>query len=378
MVDNGKPPVLIVVQLPGGNDFMNTVVPYGDGQYYDHRPTVHVEEDRVLPIDDEIGINADASPIKELYDLGNVAIVQGVGYPNTSRSHFRSTYIWYTCEPDKVSTVGWLGKAVRDIDPGKENIVTGVNFGKGLPVAFAAPGVPITSVSDLTNLGVMTSLPEATERDGILERFKEMYAPGVGTGPVMDYLTETGLGLLKGEDILKSAPDSYESGVEYASDPFSRSLREVAQVHLADLGTRIFYTSHAGNYDTHSNQAPVHENALKELSRAIMDFFQDLEAHEAADNVLMLVWTEFGRRVQDNGSGTDHGAGGGAFLIGSKVNGGLYGQYPSLKPGDLSEGEDLAHTYDFRGLYGTILEQWMDLEASPIVGGNFEQLPVFE
>ena len=167
----------------------------------------------------------------------------------------------------------------------------------------------------------MTSIPDPNRRNLSLERFKKMYAPVAGTGPVMDYLSETGQGVLSGADDLKKAPAMYKSDVEYASNPLAKSLRDIARVHLADLGTRVFHTSH-GDYDTHSRQEMTHEQDMVELSRAIVDFFQDLEEHDAADNVLMLVWTEFGRRLADNGSGTDHGSGGGAFLIGNMVSGG--------------------------------------------------------
>jgi uncharacterized protein (DUF1501 family) len=373
---NGKPPVLVVVQLSGGNDFMNTVVPYSNPLYYDHRPAMAISEDRVMPINDEVGFHPSVEPLKELYDEGKVAVVQGVGYPDSSRSHFRSMYIWHTCEPVKISTEGWLGMTVGQLDPDKENVLTAVNFGRGLPQALVSRGVPVTSVADLGNYGLMTGLTDTDQRMEALDRFKEMYAPAVGTGPVMDYLSETGLGVLSGADILKKAPAMYESEVEYAGNEIATSLRDVAKVHLADLGTRVFYTQHGG-YDTHSNQVPTHDNLISDATRAIMDFLQDLEDHDAADNVSVLVFTEFGRRVADNGSGTDHGSGGGAFIIGNHVNGGLYADYPSLKVSDLSDGEDLAHTYDYRGMYASILEQWIGLEPDPIVGGNFEQLPIF-
>jgi len=370
-----KDPVLVVVQLSGGNDFMNTVVPYSDPHYYDHRPTLGVREDNLIPISEDLAFHANAAPFKEFWDDDKLAIVQGVGYPNGSRSHFRSMYIWHTCEPEKISTEGWLGMTTGQIDPDKENVLTSVNFGRGLPQALVSKGVPVTSVGNLDNYGLMTGLDNDTDRNEALERFKEMYAPAVGTGPVMDYLSETGLGVLQGAEVLKKVPGMYQSGVEYAGNEIARGLRDVARVHLADLGTRIFYTTH-NNYDTHSNQGPTHSTLLGDLSRAIKDFFQDLEDHDAADNVAMLVFTEFGRRVADNGSGTDHGAGGGAFLIGNQVNGGLYAEYPSLAPTALIDGEDLQHTYDYRGMYSSILEQWVGLDAVPIVGGSFEQIPL--
>ena len=375
MAAHSKPPVLVVVQLTGGNDFLNTLVPYENGIYHDARPTVGVAEDAVIPIDGTLGFHPELAPLNERYGQGKVAVIQGIGYPNQSRSHFRGMDIWHTCEPEKIATEGWLGKAIRDLDPEGENVLTGVSFGRGLPRAMAAPGVPVTSVGDLDSYGVMTAIAQE-QRDEALDLFKRMYAPAVGTGIVMDYLSHTGSDVVKGADILKRAPESYSSTVEYDDNPIAKSLRDVARVHMADLGTRIFYTQQGG-YDTHASQLPTHPRLLRELSHAIDDFFRDLHEHDADDDVLMLVFTEFGRRIKDNGSGTDHGSGGGACLIGEHVKGGLYGQYPSLDPSQWLNGEDLRHHVDFRSVYSTVLEQWMGLDATPIVGGTYEQLRPF-
>ena len=376
MAGNGKRPVLVVLQLTGGNDFMNTVVPYTNPIYYDVRPKVVVPEDQVLPINDTLGFHPMMGPFKELYDQGKVAIIQGIGYPNSSRSHFRAMDIWHTCEPDEIATEGWLGKAIRELDPNKENVLTGLNLGRGLPRAMAAPGVPVSSVGDLDNYGLMSGISAREQRLEALEIFKSMYAPAIGTGPVMEYLGQTGLDVIKGADQLKVAPAMYSSEVEYADSAIAKSLRDVARVHLADLGTRIFYTQQGG-YDTHANELPDHPKLLGDLSTSVMDFFQDLRDHNASDEVVMLVFTEFGRRMPDNGSGTDHGSGGGAFIIGERVQGGLYSEYPPLERGQWENGEDLKHTIDFRGVYGTVLDQWLGVDAGPIVGGAFEQIQPF-
>ena len=375
MEATAKPTVFVVVQLTGGNDFMNTLIPYGSGAYYDSRPVIGVPRDEVLPLDDHLGFNPNFAPVKELYDAGNVAVVQGVGYPDSSRSHFRGTDIWHTAEPNKIGTEGWLGQAVAQIDPKGENPLTCVNIGRGLPRAMSKPGVPITSVGDLDNYGVMSGISAETERARALRAFEKMYSQAIGSGPVRDYVARTGMDIIRGADVLKKAPAGYVSDVEYADNPIARSLRDAARVHLADLGTRIIYAQHGG-YDTHANEVPTHPRLLSELSGAIMDFFQDLRDHDASENVAMLVFTEFGRRVRDNGSGCDHGAGGGSFVIGDRVNGGLHAEYPSLETDKLMDG-DLAHTYDFRGLYTTLLERWMGVEAAPIVGGRYEELPLF-
>ncbi len=376
MTINGKPPVLVVVQLTGGNDFLNTLVPYTDANYYDARPTVVIPQDQVLPIDDKLAFNPNAAALKDMYDSGKVAVVQGIGYANSSRSHFRAMDIWHTCEPNKVGTEGWLGRAIRDIDPNKENVLTAVNIGRGLPRALVAPGIPVTSVGDLDNVGLMTSIEERERRDLALDMFKKMYAPAIGSGPVMEYLSQTGSDVYSGADILKQAPASYTSSVEYADNPIAKSLKDVARTHIAGLGTRIFYTSHGG-YDHHANENKTHPQLLQELSGAIADFFDDLREHDAAEEVAMLVFTEFGRRMRDNGSGTDHGSGGGAFIIGERVDGGLYAEYPSVDPARWLNGEDLDWTIDFRGIYSTMLDQWLGLDPEPIVDGRFEQIHPF-
>ncbi len=368
-----KDPVLVVVQLSGGNDFMNTVIPFTEGIYYDSRPLVGMPEDKVLPITDQLALHPCLGPFRDLYNEGKVAIIQGIGYENSSRSHFRAMDIWHTCVPETIATEGWLAKVIREIDPDGNNPVTAVNFGRGLPRALAAPNVTATSVGDLDNYGLMSSIEVIEEREENLDIFKRMYTPAFGSGLVMDYLSQTGRDVLKGADILAVAPEKYTSNVEYADNAIAQSLRDVARVHTAGLGTRIFYTNHLG-YDHHAQEVPTHAKLLTELSEAIRDFLQDLRDHDAADEVTMLVFTEFGRRIKDNGSGTDHGSGGGAFMIGEKVKGGLYSEYPPLERTEWLNDEDLKHTIDFRGIYGTILEQWMGLDPVPIVGGNFEQI----
>jgi len=372
-----KDPVLVVVQLSGGNDFMNTVIPFQSGHYYDARPLVHVPTDMVLPFTDTLAFPPAAAPLRDMYLAGDVAIIQGIGYENSSRSHFRAMDIWHTCEPLKIATEGWLAKVVQEIDPQSSNPLTAISFGRGLPRALAAPGVTATSVDNLDNYGLLNSVQVAEQRQEDLSFFKRMYTPAVGTGMVLDYLAQTGNGVLSGADMLKAAPQLYSSEVVYPDCAIGKSLRDVARVHTANLGTRIFYTQHGG-YDYHAQEVPSHHRLLGELTGSLSAFMQDLREHNASDNVTVLVFTEFGRRMKDNGSGTDHGSGGGAFMIGDNIKGGLYSEYPSLEPGDWLNGEDLRHTFDFRGVYGTVLEQWLGLDPTAIVGGTYEQLHPFK
>ena len=371
MTSNKKDPVLVILQLTGGNDYFNTIIPYTDSLYKDNRPYVGIPDEDIIPLDDQLGLHPSMAPMKDLWDMGKLAIIHGVGWENSVRSHFRAMDIWHTCEPDKVGTEGWLGRATKELDPTKENVLTAVNFGNGLPRALAMPGVSVASVSDLASYGILTGL-EQDQRAVALERFERMYGPTVGAGYVMDYLSQTGLDALKGADILRTAPDMYNSTVEYAASPIGRKMRDIAQTHLANFGTRVFYTQHA-SFDTHASQMGTHAQLWKEVSAAVYDFYQDLREHDASDNVVVFMFSEFGRRVHDNGSGTDHGAGGVAFAVGDPVVAGYHGEYPSRKAEDLQFG-DLVPNIDFRGVYSTLIEDWLNLDPNPIVGGNFERL----
>jgi len=371
MTSNKKDPVLVVLQLSGGNDYLNTVIPYTDPLYWDSRPGVKIPEGDIIDLDGKFGFHPSMQVIKDIYDQGNAAIIHGVGYANSIRSHFRSMDIWHTCEPDRVGTEGWLGLAAKDIDPNKENVVTTVSIGPSMFRAVSMPGVPVACVDSLDSYGLLTGISDTQRRNTILDRFTQMYSPAIGTGLAMEYLGETGLEAMAGADILKVAPQKYSSTVEYSDTGVGRKLRDIAQVHLANLGTRIFYCEY-GSFDSHANQLGMHADLWRDTSRAVSDFFADLNEHDAADNVVMLLFSEFGRRVRDNGSGTDHGSAGVAFAIGDPVKGGQYGEYPSTKTEDLEQG-DLVPNLDFRGLYSTVLEDWLELDAKTIVKGTFEK-----
>ena len=372
MTSTKKDPVVVVLQLTGGNDYFNTIIPYTDSHYYDNRPVVKYPQDEIIKIDDQIGMAPSMGPLKELYDQGRVAIIHGAGYADSPRSHFRSMDIWHTCEPDKVGTEGWAGRLARDLDPSKENVLTAINFGHGLPRALAVPGVPVAAIADLGTYGLLTGITDTAQRAKALDLFSRMYTPTVGGGFVNDYLRATGTDAMVGADIVKIAPEKYSSNVEYPNSPIAMHLKDIAQVYLADLGTRIFYTQHA-SFDTHAGEMAAHPVLWKDISEGISAFFEDLKEHDTGDNVVMYLFSEFGRRVHDNGSGTDHGAAGVMFAIGDPVKGGLYGAMPSAAAEDLEQG-DLVPNYDFRGGYATLLEDWFGLDANPIVNGNFEKL----
>ncbi len=371
MTSTQKDPVIVVLQLTGGNDYFNTVIPHNDPLYMDNRPYIKYPLEDLIKADDELSFMPSMGPIKELYDQGKVAVINGIGYPDSPRSHFRSMDIWHTCEPDKVGIEGWAGRVTQQLDPNKENVLTAINFGHGLPRALVVPGVPVAAIADLSTYGVLTGITDQDQRSKALDLFARMYSPAIGAGAVTDYLRGTGMDALKGADVVKVAPEIYSSNVEYPSSAIASHLKDIAQVYLADLGTRIFYTSHA-TFDTHAGELNNHPILWREVSEGITAFFDDLHEHGRGDNVLMYLFSEFGRRVHDNGSGTDHGAAGAAFVIGDKVKGGMFGEYPSRKAEDLEQG-DLVPNYDFRGAYTSIVEDWMGMDAKPIVNGSFEK-----
>jgi len=374
MTSTKKDPVIIVLQLSGGNDYLNTVIPYDNPLYRDARQGVGIPDGEILKLDNNLGFHPSMGVIQGLFQKGNVAVVHGVGYPDSPRSHFRSMDIWHTCEPEKMGTEGWLGMAARDLDPRKENVVTTVSIGPSMFRAVSLPGVPVAAVDNLESYGLLTGISSELQRSKIIDRFSRMYSPTIGSDFVMDYLGDTGLEAMEGADILKVAPEIYSSSIEYADSTIARRLKNIAQIHLANVGTRVFYCDY-GSFDSHANQSGMLSQLWTDVSQAIGDFFDDLREHDAADNVIMVLFSEFGRRVKDNGSGTDHGAAGAAFVIGDPIKGGFYGEYPSLKSEDLQQG-DLVPNLDFRGFYSTLLENWLGLDANPIVKGVFEK-PMF-
>ncbi len=365
-----KKRALVVIQLAGANDALNTIIPYTNGLYYDFRPNISIAAEDVLPINEELGFNPNLEPIKALWDRGKVAVINGIGYPKPDRSHFRSMDIWHTAEPTTVGKEGWLGRVIRELDPNGDNVLTGVNFGRGLPRSLALRGVPVASVGNLATYGLFPEVDDTARKQNVLDAFGKMYGGDV-KDEVMAFLGQNGRDALHGADILRTAPEQYTSTVEYPENPIAQNLKGVAQVMFAELGTQIYYTTY-GSFDTHGGELIAHTKLWQDVSGAMSAFYQDLEEHGWENDATVLIWTEFGRRIRDNGTGTNHGSGGSAFVIGGAVQGGLFGEYPSLRPEDQLEG-DLHFNNDFRSTYSTLAERWFGLEPAPIVNGHFEQ-----
>ena len=372
MVTANRKPSLVVIQLSGGNDAMNTVVPYTNGIYHDSRKAIHLSENQVIDLNGTLGLSNSLGPMKSIWDAGNMAIIQGIGYPKPNRSHFRSMDIWHTAESDHIADSGWLGRTIRELNPDGKNVITGINFGRGLPRALHAKGVPVASVGNLATYGLMPDIADKMTRDLAVDVFARMYGPDDTRDAVLQQISNTGMGAYLGADILRAAPEAYSSTIEYQADvPIAQSLRDISQVMLADLGTRVFYTQHGG-YDTHAGELDNHAKLWNDLSTAVNDFLADLDEHERGDDAVVMIFSEFGRRIRDNGSGTDHGSGGVAFILGNSVKGGFYGEYPSLDPSEQVEG-DMRFNNDFRGTYATLLDQWMGIDPYTILNDHYEQ-----
>jgi uncharacterized protein (DUF1501 family) len=360
--------VLVVVELAGGNDGLNTVIPFENDLYHKARPNLHIAKEQVVKLSDQIGLHPALAPAGDLFKAGKLAVVQGAGYPQPDRSHFRSMEIWHTASiARKVPAAGWLGR-VLDQQPPKEDDLPGLALAGSLPQAFLADKV---SVPVVQQLDALAGAAEESPKSKLLRTLST--APTTKTEP-LGFLRRQSATLYRTAAKLHDAEQKYESDVQYPGD-LGQQLRRAAQVITADLGVRLFFTSQGG-YDTHNQQAKQHQNLFTELAGALAAFQKDLEQHKVADRVLVVAFSEFGRRVAENASaGTDHGAASCMFLAGTRVKGGLAGAYPGL---DKLDDGDLMHTVDFRSVYATLLEKWLGCEAEKVLGEKFPLLELVQ
>lgn len=380
--DGGNDRILVVLQLAGGNDGLNTVVPYADDAYHKARPKIKKSTKDILKLNDHVGLSDQLPFLHSMHEEGQLAVVQGVGYPSPNRSHFVSTSIWETADLKNRSNTGWLGRYFdNDCDNGDPTV--GVSLNKTQPEAFGA----------LKNPGISLSTPELYRwihggGDEALaeEFFAELNSPQEATGSSIEEVGKAGglagesnLAFLErvaqdarvsSEKILSLA-SKHKPKVTYDGTGISRSLNLVARMIAGGLSTRVYYVSHGG-FDTHQGQTGRHDQLLSQLDASLKSFFTDLKEQGNSDRVTLMTFSEFGRRVGENASaGTDHGKASCLFVAGQPVKGGLYGEYPSLT--DLDQG-DLKHTVDFRSVYATVVEDWLKGKAAPVVNGEFKKL----
>ncbi|MBD5656232.1 MAG: DUF1501 domain-containing protein [Candidatus Eremiobacteraeota bacterium] len=362
--------VLLVIQMGGGNDGLNTVIPYSDDSHHRARPTIAVAAPTVLKIDDRIGLNPAMSALDDLYKEGNVAIVQGVGYPNPNRSHFEATQIWETASPEGPVTSGWLGRyldrtVAKRAATADAELFTAVSLGDTIPTALIAQHVDVPAIGALGNFGYNAGKDAASKQTAgtLYDGAKP------GQSPYLDLLQQTARNAMHGGDVLEAKLASYRPAVAYPSDAFAQQLRLAAQIVSSQVGTRIIFVS-IGSFDTHAGQRAQQDRLLGYLANGLRAFYTDLAAHHLSDRVLAMTFSEFGRRVTQNASnGTDHGTAMPLFIVGGKSNGGVYGEHPSLT--DLDNG-DLKHGIDFRSVYATVLERWLGRDPSGIIAGTYD------
>jgi uncharacterized protein (DUF1501 family) len=366
-------PVLVVVQMGGGNDGLNTVVPFSRDEYYRARPKLAVPQQSVLRINGELGFHPGLKPLKALFDDGRMAVVQGVGYPNPNRSHFRSMEIWHTADPNgNGPRTGWLGR-LFDSECPTCGPTTGVAMlGAEMPLAMQGASGRAVVLDNPQGFGFQ---PVAGAGAQEVEAFRQLMQPVPGEEPMVDFLTHTAMdAILAGDEIRKVAGRLSDSAA-YPRDPFSLKLRLVSELISAGAPTRVYYVG-LGGFDTHAAQEGRHDRLLEQLGQGLDAFVKDLTQKGLLDRVLVMTFSEFGRRVAENASGgTDHGAAAPMLLIGSAVKPGIHGQHPSLT--DLDQG-DLKFQVDFRGVYATVLEQWMGVASQPILGDRFSAVEILK
>ncbi len=361
-------PVLVVIQLGGGNDYLNTVVPYTDDAYYEARPALGIPAAEVLRIDETRGFHPAMTPMKALWDEGRLGVVQAVGYPNPNRSHFRAMEIWETAvDSDVYTRYGWLGRFFDNACQGApDDAFVGLSIGRQMPQAFA----------NTSSVGISLQRPEQYRWLGTNRRDPEqeaaVYAALNGATPgadrPLDFLQRVSLNAsLSSARILELAARRRDT-VEYPESNLAGDLRIIAQMIAGGLPSRVYYASQTG-YDTHAQQDDQHGPLLADFSAALKAFCDDLAGQGNLERVMVVAFSEFGRRVRENGSrGTDHGYGGVMFVAGGAVTPGWHGQAPSLT--DLDRG-DLKHHVDFRAVYAGILRDWLKTDAAAVLGGEF-------
>ncbi len=366
----GEERVLVVINLQGGNDGLNTVVPYATPAYYTYRPTIGIRAADVLRIDSAVGLNPALGALKTLYDRGQVAIVQGVGYPNPDHSHFRSTEIWQTAVPDAYAPTGWLGRYLDRANLPKDNLFNAVALAPVLPEVLSAQRVDVPAVDTLRGYG-LTSDRDRGERAAFASVSSDTRLPF--TSPYLASVAEIEDHAERGAAELPKLVGGYTTTANYPATPLGRSLALAAQIIGSNLGTRVLYVQH-GSFDTHVSQTPTQDRLLRELADGLAAFYADLGAHGNDRRTLTMTFSEFGRRVTENANrGTDHGEAAPMFFIGGGLRGGLYGTHPSL---DRLDDGDAIFTVDFRSVYTTLIQKWFGRSPDGVIAGTFATLPL--
>ena len=384
--------ILVVLQLAGGNDGLNTVIPLGNDEYRKSRPTIGVPEASILKLDPQTGLHPSLSGLASAYQEGHLAVVQGVGYPNPNRSHFRSTEIWATAvDSNKSSNTGWIGRYF-------DNACSGCDASVGIAMASQMPQALTASVPK----GVLyqggggggkkknkKSGGAKAEADGSMMMEEDddagqaggsigmLNGPGnLGKLSALDFLERTEMDAKVSQQEIAQASGKAKNSVPYPGTRLGQNFAMVSRLIAGGMPTRIYYLS-LGGFDTHTQQAGAHERLLKEMGDAVAAFLSDLKAQGNLGRVSLMTFSEFGRRVKENASGgTDHGAAAPMFLAGGGIKSGLLGKMPSLAPQDLFDG-DVKYNTDFRSVYATVLEKHLGVKSAGILRTQFPLLGAY-
>lgn len=378
--DSAKPgakdTILVVVQLTGGNDGLNTVIPFNDPDYAKCRPTIGIKKADVKKLTDEFGLHPAMGDLAALYEDKKVAVVQGIGYPNPSQSHFRSMDIWHAGSTDDSLTEGWIGKALKQRSLPSFHLAA--NGTERAPLALTGAPARVPSITSLEDFQLKTAAADAADKAKQKRLIESVSNPmGSGEPNLLDFVRRTAVNSYASSDKLQKLGKGYVPKATYPNTPLANRLKLAAQLIDGGIGARLFYVSIDG-FDTHAGQGGAtgsHANLLTTVSGAISAFYKDVAARGHGDRVCVMTFSEFGRRAKENGSfGTDHGSAAPLFLVGGKVKAGVIGAHPSLTK--LEEG-NLVHHTDFRRVYAAILTDWLGLDAAKVLGKGFDKLPLF-
>jgi uncharacterized protein (DUF1501 family) len=374
--DASRDTVLVVVEMTGGNDGLNTVIPYADDLYHKARPTLRHKKEQVIRVDDHIGLHPGMRSFDRLLQKGSLAVVQGVGYPNPDRSHFESMDIWQSADIKRRNNTGWIGRSIPDLQDKKGNVPVLQIGAQRLPLALQGAAAGVASINERQPFRLELGKPARQKaRRHLLDEMANLGEAGensllqfVQRRQVNTYATLDRL-----QEVLGSSGQQQRAPFPFTS--LAQKLQLIGRIIERGFGTRVFYVSLDG-FDTHAAQANTHQRLLQELADAVASFFDELERSGQAKRVLLMTFSEFGRRVQENGSkGTDHGAASCLFVAGPAVRGGPVGTHPSLK--DLDAG-DLKFNLDFRRFYATLLDDWLGCDSKTVLGGEFGHIELLK
>jgi uncharacterized protein (DUF1501 family) len=367
----GKPTsdtVLVVCQLSGGNDGLNTVIPYADKTYYQLRPTLAIPDSASLKLNDSMALHPSLTGVQTLFKEGKVAIVQNVGYPHPNRSHFESMRIWQSASPENTLRYGWVGRHLdQQSTTGPLNPVVALGLSREQPLALQGH---TSSVPCFASLADMSSLVGDADTQAMLRQIQTL---DHNASPAEETVKKAADAALDAMSILSKQVQTFKPTQTYDKDQFGQGFKQIAQLIATSPATRVVYFS-AGSFDTHANQIVTHQRLLQQFGNAVLAFQREMEACGRADKVIIVTFSEFGRRAAENGSGTDHGKGAPMFVIGKGVKGGMYGSNPDLQNLD---GGDIAYKVDFRQVYATALDQWMGGDSEIVLAQKFEAMPLF-